>query len=260
MDYLRGALSYVVAGPLLCALFLVTKTVYRLFFHPLSHFPGPKLAATTKLFEAYHMILKNDWLETLEKLHQRYGPVVRIGPNELHFNDHEFCLVHHKRTDLAKCTNYYGLLNTLLGGISSPHGHATRKSIIQPLFSGKTLLEFSRTTMDRHIESLHDRLMERDSNAPVNGTHYLWAYTNDITVSYLVDKDIGYLQESDLQKVHDDLRAFSSIEFATVLRATPPIKKLFDVFPSLRKISPLSWLDEVRIVANTLVRRMLMEE
>lgn len=174
---------------------------------------------------------------------------MRIGPKELHFNDHEFCLSFHKRTDLSKCTNYYGLLSTLLGGISSPHGHAERKSIIQPLFSGKTLSEFSKTTMDRHIESLHDRLLSDLHDAPVNSTHYLWAYTNDIMVSYLVDKDMGYLWDKDLAKVHDSLRAFSSIEFATVLRAMPPIKKLFDVFPSLRKISPLSWLDEV---SNTL--------
>ncbi|KAK0614673.1 cytochrome P450 [Immersiella caudata] len=238
-------LNYWVAAGLLFALFIALKTTYRLLLSPLSGFPGPKIAASTKLYEAYHMIIRDDWLATLERLHRQYGPVVRIGPNELHFNDHDFCVTHHKRSDLSKCTNYYGLLSTLLGGISSPHGHAQRKSIIQPLFSGKALAEFSKTTMDRHIDSLHDRLLAHQPNTPVNGTHYLWAYTNDVVVSYLVDKDMGYLWEKDLTKVHDDLRAFSSIEFATVLRAMPPIKKLFDIFPSLRKISPLNWLDDL---------------
>ncbi|KAK0649948.1 cytochrome P450 [Cercophora newfieldiana] len=237
--------THFVVATSLFALYIALKTVYRLFFSPLAGFPGPRLAASTKLFEAYHMIIKDDWLETLERLHRQHGPVVRIGPAELHFNDHDFCVTHHAQRNLSKCTNYYGLLSTLLGGISSPHGHSDRKAIIQPLFSGKTLADFSKTTMDRHIESLHDRLMTNPTNAPVNGTHHLWAYTNDIVVSYLVDKDMGYLWEKDLTKVHDSLRAFSSIEFATVLRAMPPIKKMFDVFPSLRRISPLNWLDEL---------------
>lgn len=119
--------------------------------------------------------------------------------------------------------------------------------------------------MDSHIGTLHDRLMSAPADTPVNGTYYLWAYTNDIVVSYLVDKDMGYLREKDLSKVHDSLRAFSSIEFATVLRAMPPIKKMFDWFPSLRKISPLNWLDEVflpvvhwrKLITNTSVARLL---
>jgi hypothetical protein len=101
--------------------------------------------------------------------------------------------------------------------------------------------------MDSHIKTLHDRLVAdaHDGSALINGTHYLWAYTNDIMVSYLVDKDMGYLQEPNLVKVHDSLRAFSSIELATVLRAMPPVKKAFDWFPFLRQLSPLSWLDGV---------------
>ncbi|KAK0710756.1 cytochrome P450 [Lasiosphaeris hirsuta] len=240
-----SASSHLLVAATLIPLYLVVKSLYRLYFHPLSTFRGPKLAAVTKLYEPYHGIIKKDWLSNLQALHQTYGPVVRIGPNELHFSDHTFCLAHHKRADLGKCTNYYGLLGTLLGGLSSPQQHAHRKAIIQPLFSGRTLLEFSKTTLNTHLETLFDRLMAVAAGGEVNGTHYLWAFTNDVMVSYLVDKDMGYLREGDLGRVHNNLRAFSSIEFATVLRAMPPIKRMFDVFPALRKISPLSWLDEL---------------
>ncbi|KAK3370484.1 cytochrome P450 [Podospora didyma] len=237
---------------ILVPLYLVVKYVYRRFFSPLTKFPGPAFAACTKLYEAYHVLYKNDWLVNLEALHQQYGPVVRIGPHELHFNDHEFCLTHHKRADLAKCTSYYGLLNTLLGGLSSPHSHVERKSIIQPLFSGGTLSRFSATTLNSHLDSLHDRFLDIAGPGakgyssivkPVNATHFLWAFTNDVMVSYLLDEDMGYLRDPDLTKVHDSLRAFSAIELATVLRTMPIARQAFDIFPSLRTFSPLGWLD-----------------
>jgi hypothetical protein len=62
-----------VAAGLLFVVFITLKTTYRLLFSPLAGFPGPKFAASTKLFEAYHMIIKDDWLATLEKLHRQYG-------------------------------------------------------------------------------------------------------------------------------------------------------------------------------------------
>lgn len=57
----------------LTALVLVA---YRLTLHPLSCFPGPKLAAATGLYEAYYQCLKDGggryWKE-IEKMHREYG-------------------------------------------------------------------------------------------------------------------------------------------------------------------------------------------
>lgn len=172
---------------------------------------------------------------------------MRIGPNELHFTDHVFCLEHHKRPDLLKCDNYYGLLNKLLGGFALPILHSKRASVLRPLFSGPTLAGYSNTSMDNYIEELYTRLSTviTEGGDEVNLTHYLWAYTNDVMVSYLTGEDHGFLKERDLVAVHDRTRAFSAIDLATVLRCMPPIKSMFDVFPTLRRLSPLGWLDEV---------------
>jgi hypothetical protein len=64
------------------ALFPVTVVVYRLLFHPLASVPGPKLAAATKLWQAYHYRQG----KSLAGLHAKYGPVVRIAPNEVTYN------------------------------------------------------------------------------------------------------------------------------------------------------------------------------
>jgi hypothetical protein len=51
---------------------------YRLFFHPLRRFPGPMLAKTSKFYHACLVWKKNNF-EILQELHEKYGPVLRIG-------------------------------------------------------------------------------------------------------------------------------------------------------------------------------------
>ena len=55
---------------------LTALIVYRLFFHPLARFPGPKLAAVTRCYEAYYDILKGGtYIFKIRELHRRYGKV-----------------------------------------------------------------------------------------------------------------------------------------------------------------------------------------
>ena len=77
-------------GPYL--LYWIIKVIYRLYFHPLAKFPGPKLAGATYLYELYYDLYphKLRYLWQIEKLHQRYGPIVRINPAHLHINDPDF--------------------------------------------------------------------------------------------------------------------------------------------------------------------------
>lgn len=56
------------------AICFAVRTVYRLFFHPLSHFPGPKLAAISHLYEFYYDVIRNGiYIEKIDGMHQKYG-------------------------------------------------------------------------------------------------------------------------------------------------------------------------------------------
>ncbi|KAI0432393.1 cytochrome P450 family protein [Xylaria sp. FL1042] len=62
--------------------------IYQCIFSPLASFPGPLAAKLTKTWRAYGMY-KGTWHRDLVELHRKYGPVVRIGPNELSVGDPE---------------------------------------------------------------------------------------------------------------------------------------------------------------------------
>jgi len=61
------------------------STIYALYLSPLSRFPGPKLWAISRIPGQLSVLQGRNHLDILA-LHERYGPVVRISPNELAFN------------------------------------------------------------------------------------------------------------------------------------------------------------------------------
>lgn len=63
-------------------LYLIGLAVYRLFFHPLAKFPGPKLAAVTRYYEAYYDVWKHGrYIWKIRDMHEKYGKfsVIRVS-------------------------------------------------------------------------------------------------------------------------------------------------------------------------------------
>jgi hypothetical protein len=108
-----GDLTYFVYQTvLLWIAYRVTLALYNISpWHPLSRFPGPRLASMTFLYEFwYDVICIGRYTREIQKMHERYGeiiaspcdllnsetnaasqgPIVRINPEELHCNDPEF--------------------------------------------------------------------------------------------------------------------------------------------------------------------------
>jgi len=75
-------------GVLSPALLPTVVILYRLFLHPLSRVPGPRLAAISNVWHAYYA-RNGRMLELGKTLHKKYGPAVRVGPNEVWFDSVE---------------------------------------------------------------------------------------------------------------------------------------------------------------------------
>jgi len=65
---------------------VVSQIVYYHFFHPLAKFPGPFWGSVTRLWLTYHNV-KADECETVQALHKKHGPVIRITPTMLMVSD-----------------------------------------------------------------------------------------------------------------------------------------------------------------------------
>ncbi|KAF2247826.1 hypothetical protein BU26DRAFT_386762, partial [Trematosphaeria pertusa] len=64
----------------------VVNNLYQCYLHPLRGVPGPFLA---KFSQAWRNIryFRGSWHDDILGLHQKYGNVVRIAPNEISFVD-----------------------------------------------------------------------------------------------------------------------------------------------------------------------------
>ncbi|KAI1624541.1 benzoate 4-monooxygenase cytochrome-like protein P450 [Exophiala viscosa] len=74
---------------LLCGggvLYAALRVLYNIFLHPLRRYPGPMLWKAIRL--TWIVALQRGYLhQDLLRLHDQYGPVVRIAPNELSYID-----------------------------------------------------------------------------------------------------------------------------------------------------------------------------
>ncbi|OJJ63817.1 hypothetical protein ASPSYDRAFT_38478 [Aspergillus sydowii CBS 593.65] len=69
----------------------IVLIIYRLYFSPLSKFPGSKFAAATGWYEFYFDYWKSGkYIFEIERMHQVYGPIIRVNPDELSIHDPDF--------------------------------------------------------------------------------------------------------------------------------------------------------------------------
>ena len=164
------------------------QVTYNLFFHPLREFPGPTLAGATSLWRTYKEVVKKETLaQELFVLHQKYGDIVRIAPNELHFGNpssfHEIYSVS-KRWD--KDDGLYSVPGFKSGSfVFRKYSQAKeRRDVLLPMFSRKAI---------QNIEGLvwQNATQLASSISKMNAAHYsidlLYAFR-----SFTLDTIMGF--------------------------------------------------------------------
>lgn len=67
-------LAILAFGALSTIIYCISLVVYRLFLHPIAHFPGPRLAGLTRWYEFYFEIIqKGQMTFHIQDLHKKYG-------------------------------------------------------------------------------------------------------------------------------------------------------------------------------------------
>ncbi|KAL4748888.1 hypothetical protein BDW72DRAFT_214426 [Aspergillus terricola var. indicus] len=110
--------------------------IYRIFLSPLKHIDGPWRMRLSKFAHVWKQARYRNF-EVLDALHERYGDVVRTGPNEVTvFGTEAYYKVYGKE---SRCTRaaYYDILQPLvtLTTYRTAAAHANRRKIWDPAFS-----------------------------------------------------------------------------------------------------------------------------
>ncbi|CAN9243726.1 cytochrome P450 [Alternaria alternata] len=196
--------------PVLCVLayfgFLVARVFYRLYFHPLSRFPGPKIAAVSSWYEAYYeIVLKGQYSRQISKLHDEYGPIVRVTPDELHIRDPSFYeQVYAKNLHLDKegWDKRFGCAGGLLPTVNAEQ-HKRRRAAVAHMFSRRSILDFIHIIY-RHVDTLSVRMQEFEGSAePLNLSHAFPALTGDIIMDYFFGFNYNQLKHPNFESFHD---------------------------------------------------------
>lgn len=108
---------------------------------PLRKVPGPLLARITGYWLIY-IDFCGDRTTTLHRLHEQYGPAVRIGPNEVSFSDEEAVKeIYGQQTEFMK-SHFYDAVAKPVPGIFSMRNkaeHGQRRRLLSHAFSQSNL-------------------------------------------------------------------------------------------------------------------------
>ncbi|KAF1994524.1 cytochrome P450 [Amniculicola lignicola CBS 123094] len=161
-----GYATLAAAAFTLTVLYFLGLVVYRLYLSPLARFPGPKLAAATNWYQKYFDLVAKrhggQFPMEIKRMHEKYGPIVRIAPDELHIDDPEYWQEVYCNNSAARPIDKQGKLQDRFGlpdAIFSTPGaeqHRSRRQAMAGYFSKQRLRE-----SQNRVNQLVDRVSQR---------------------------------------------------------------------------------------------------
>ena len=177
---------------------LLSRCFYRIFLHPLRHVPGPLIAKCTSGWLAYHGFF-GDECSVIRSLHDHYGPVMRISPNDIDIAEGDALWPIYMEKGGFEKPAYYETFD--LDGHASIFSARTllhrepRVKAVLPIFSTSSV-----RTAAGLISECGDKfvvLLQRGarSGKPVNLLDLTRSFALDAVSSYVFHTDYGALQE-----------------------------------------------------------------
>ncbi|KAL2062093.1 hypothetical protein VTL71DRAFT_6359 [Oculimacula yallundae] len=182
-------------------LYSILGIVYRVYFSPLSRFPGPKLAAATLFYEAYYDVIRGGaYTFKIRELHKQYGPIIRISPHELHVDDPEFYETLFSWTSPRNKYEYYTVqFGTPDSNFSTVdhHLHRLRRQPQNKFFSKASILRLE-PIINGRIDKLCSRIDAfKCSGEPMTLDLAYRCLTTDVVTKYALNKSWDYLDSED---------------------------------------------------------------
>ncbi|KAJ3767322.1 cytochrome P450 [Lentinula raphanica] len=228
---------------------------------PLKQFPGPSLARWTTLYKAYFEIVKKGgWVRQLEKLHAAYGPIVRVGPNELHFSDpRAYGEIYAPGSRFHKDMALYSIFkhsNSSVFTTPDPHDAAVIRNVLSPYFSRRAIIPkipLIKEQVTKLISILKTHTSESEN--PVNLDHALPAVALDAFTSLIFSRSFDTLSAPGFD--HPFIRGVPSTYINIWVkkyfpRLKTPLMLAFMRFLSLVDPIAITFADQLKLIIEDL--------
>ncbi|KAI0512526.1 cytochrome P450 [Xylaria bambusicola] len=176
----------------------VSYVAYQCLLSPLASFPGPFPAKINKLWRAY-ATYRGRWHSDIVRLHQRYGPVVRIGPNELSIGDPEaFLQIYRISGPFSKSASYSVVQGSRpfdLAGERNEKVHAAQRRLVARPYSMESTLRLE-PQIDELVRILLgklDAVATSSTQQVIDLGHWLQLFAFDAIGTVSFTKPYGFL-------------------------------------------------------------------
>lgn len=207
--------------------------------HPLWRFPGPRLAAASYLYEVfYDLWLGGRYTREIRRMHEQYGPVVRINPDELHCNDPYFADEIYAGPGRIRDKFQHQLNNRAEGAVHlTTHStanhelHRLRKSGVAKYFSRQQMLKLEGEVRE-FAQLTTDKMLRWAGRGPFEVKDAFNCFTADIISQYAFGEPIGFLaQEAWEPNFATWVHPFLQTQF--LMRHSALVRKMGRYFPML---------------------------
>ncbi|KIN02897.1 hypothetical protein OIDMADRAFT_160486 [Oidiodendron maius Zn] len=226
----------------LCAVFslsfcyLLGFAIYRVYFHPLAVYPGPKICAITRLPYLWNLIMGQQ-AHNACRLHQIYGDVVRIAPDELSYtNSHAWKDIYSHRQGKPEMAKNRKSYTTHPGGehiiIANREDHSRFRKNLSHGFSDSSMRQ-QEPLIQTYVNLLIRRLKEhsQDGQIPQNMSSWYNWITFDIIGDLTFGEPFGCLDNSDyhpwVSAIFDNIKAGIYIKALNYLPYGQELASLF---------------------------------
>ncbi len=178
---------------------LLGRCLYRLYIHPLSGVPGPRLAACTSLWLAWHTYV-GDECTVIFKLHEKYGPVLRVAPNDVDIADGDAVEPIYIEKGGFQKTEAYSKFDidghSSLFSTQTLKARASRAKAVSPLFSTASIRN-SQSVLASVIDEFIARIQrEGRTGKPINVLNITRSMALDAVSAYLFQEQYGAVSEN----------------------------------------------------------------
>ncbi|RAL66792.1 hypothetical protein DID88_007575 [Monilinia fructigena] len=230
---------------------IIYVALWRLFFSPISHIPGPRLAALTSWYEFYYDVIKpGQFVWHIRDLHEKYGPIVRVTPWEIHIKDVTFLDEIYAPASRNR-EKYSFQTRTLkvplsIGGTIPNDLHRRRREALNPFFNKKSVSNFESVLKEKVDKLVEVIAAHETTQTPVNLLDVYFAFANDVVSFYSFGHDnnlLGNEEKASTQR-NNISRLLMGVK---VNQHFPWLFDLLDLipFPIAKNIMPPGALDMV---------------